>query len=186
MPSSIGTEPIKIRLPNHDDIRNIAKGPPARKPDPTDWQAQYIPPGTEANPGRFWVLPQLSIILDDLKFCGGRTANFAMMIVENADLQQLLMLQIHEQLAQEGNEIWLEKFKAIVTFGKKAQLAFGIDKALDDYRESGEMNPSLLSKLGAQAMPETFGTSAVLKAADEKAVQEEQSKAVDGHIADLE
>lgn len=186
MPSSIGTEPVKIRLPNDDAVRSIAKGPSAKKPDPTDWQAQYVPPRTEQNPGRFWALPQLSIILDDLKFCGGRAAKFVMEITEDADLQQLLMLQIHEQLAQEGNEIWLERFKAIVTFGKKAQLAFGIDKALDDYRESGEMNPTLLSKLGAQAMPETFGNSAVLKAADDKAVQDEQSRAVDDHIADLE
>lgn len=161
-------------------------GAAKKQRDPADWQAKYHAPGTESNRGRFWIMPKLPVVLDDLKCCGGRTAQFVAAITDDADLQQLLMLELHEQLAKEGNEEFADRFRAVVTFGKKAQIGFGIDKALEDYRDSGEMNPTLLSKLGAQAMPETFGTSANQKAEADKVANEEQRQAVDDHIADLE
>lgn len=160
--------------------------PKKRIPDPSDWQAKYLSPRSESNPSRFWVIPHLASVLDDLKFCGGRVSRLVQEISEDRDEQQNVLYQIHEELAKEENSFWAEKFRAAVTFGKRAQLGLGIDKALDDYRGSGEMNATLLSKLGAQAMPETFGNSVMQKAEVEKAAQEENDKAIEDHIADLE
>lgn len=167
-------------------IQDKQTKPQQRKIDPSDWQAQYIPPGTKLNPSRFWKLPPLDVVLDDFKYCGGRTTDLVMNITSDPPLQQLLMIEIQEELSKDENAEHAERFKAIVTFGKKAQLGFGIDEALSDFRETGEMNATLLSKLGAQAMPETFGTSAQTKAAADQQADDEQSKKVDDHIADLE
>lgn len=187
LPSVSGTEQIKVKLPSVDDVSKLAHSfPPRKQLDPTDWQIRYLAPGTEQNPGRFWKLPPLSMVLDDFKYCGGQTSKFVMSITNDPDLQERLMMELHEELAKEENEFWAKRFIEIVTIGKKVRLGLGIDQALNDFRDSGEMNNTLLSKLGAQAMPETFGNSAQAKAADEKSAQDEQNKAVEDHIADLE
>lgn len=172
---------MKIQFPAKESQTRTRKGL-----DQSDWQAKYVAPGSETNPGRFWKLPPLATVLDDLKYCGGRTSDFVATITEDFSLQQLLMMEIHEELSKDENAEHATRFKAIITFGKKAQLGFGIDEALSDFRETGEMNPTLLSKLGAQAMPDTFGTSAQTKDAENKAADDEQSKKVEDHIADLE
>lgn len=187
MPSSIGTELVKIKLPSDDAIRKLSQATqPAHKFDPADWQSRYLPPGSEKNPGRFWKLPQLSIVLDDFKYCGGQTVDFVMSITGDPGLQRLLMMELHEELSKEENIHWLNRYREIMTYGKKVQLGFGIDRALGEFQETGEMNASMLAKLGAEAMPETFGNSAHAKAADDKSALDEQDKKVEDHIADLE
>ncbi len=125
----------------------------------TAWTLKYIPPGTSKNQSRFWKLPKLKVILEDLLCAGGVVKTLLEEINSDHSLQQLLQLQISLELQKEENKALQAEWQKIVMTSQRDRMVIGTDKLLNEFMATGkgQQAASLIQRIGANLSPESFG-----------------------------
>lgn len=147
-------------------------------PYPIDgWKYTYLHPGTCKNPTSYFKLPPVRQIIQNLRSCGGDPGDLLEAIAPgNEKLQQLLLMQIYEKLADIKNKEKLKQWTNIVATSDKVKLRMGLSKYLSHFKDKGDAkNTTLVSKLGTAALPEAF-TEQKIRQGEQDSSKEELDK----------
>ncbi|MBX9948477.1 MAG: hypothetical protein K2Y39_04900 [Candidatus Obscuribacterales bacterium] len=60
------------------------------------WKDKYKGPNSKDNPKRYWVIPELEQIVEDLRACNGRVDRLLLSLSKVPHRQEMLLMQISE------------------------------------------------------------------------------------------
>lgn len=142
-------------------------------------RTDYLPPWNSRNIWKIWKLPPAERILLDLEQVGGNLDKFLSKACSLAEHRESLLVEILNVLEREGNEEYLQRWKALTERNERARLTLLEQNVFSTLQPTGEDVDKVLSAQHISAlkfilqsrMPERYKRNALAALPTEKPKQ---------------